>query len=75
MQDNKTKVVGYLFLLNGNVVSAIDKNTVICDDPVTFAGKISDNGADEIIVLICPKQEMIKHMKLLLTLLKAFARK
>jgi phosphoribosyl-ATP pyrophosphohydrolase/phosphoribosyl-AMP cyclohydrolase len=50
MQDNKTKVVGYLFLLNGNVVSAIDKNTVICDDPVTFAGKISDNGADEIIV-------------------------
>ena len=50
MQDNKQKVVGYIFLSNGKVVSSLDKISVVSDDPVAFCGSISDNGADEIIV-------------------------
>ncbi len=50
MQDNKQKVVGYIFLSNGKIVSSLDKMTVVSDDPVAFSGSISDNGADEIVV-------------------------
>ena len=50
MQDNKKKTAGYMFLSNGTVVSSQDKKTVISNDPVSFAGSISDNGADEIVV-------------------------
>ena len=50
MQNNKKKVAGYIFLLNKTIVSSRDRKTVISDDPVSYAGSISDNGADEIIV-------------------------
>ncbi|MBO5621373.1 MAG: bifunctional phosphoribosyl-AMP cyclohydrolase/phosphoribosyl-ATP diphosphatase HisIE [Butyrivibrio sp.] len=50
MQNNKKKVAGYIFLLNKTIVSSSDRKTVISDDPVSYAGSISDNGADEIIV-------------------------
>ncbi|RKM62499.1 bifunctional phosphoribosyl-AMP cyclohydrolase/phosphoribosyl-ATP diphosphatase HisIE [Butyrivibrio sp. CB08] len=50
MQDNRQKVVGYIFLSNGKVVSSLDKISAVSDDPVAFCGSISDNGADEIIV-------------------------
>jgi len=50
MQNNKKKVAGYIFLLNKKIVSSRDKKTVLSDDPVSYAGSISDNGADEIIV-------------------------
>ena len=50
MQDNNKKVAGYIFLLNKQVVSSTDKKTVVSEDPVSYAGSISDNGADELIV-------------------------
>ncbi len=50
MQENKKKVACYIFLLNKKIVSPADRKTVISDDPVSYAGSISDNGADEIIV-------------------------
>jgi len=50
MQNNKKKVAGYIFLLNKKIVSSRDRKTVLSDDPVSYAGSISDNGADEIIV-------------------------
>ena len=50
MQENKKKVAGYIFLLNKKIVSSADRKTIVSDDPVSYAGSISDNGADEIIV-------------------------
>ena len=50
MQKNKKKVAGYIFLLNKKIVSSADRKTIVSDDPVSYAGSISDNGADEIIV-------------------------
>ena len=50
MQETRKKVAGYIFLLNKKIVSSKDRKTVISDDPVSYAGSISDNGADEIIV-------------------------
>ena len=50
MQDTRKKVAGYIFLLDKKIVSSKDRKTVISDDPVSYAGSISDNGADEIIV-------------------------
>ncbi|MBE5828666.1 MAG: bifunctional phosphoribosyl-AMP cyclohydrolase/phosphoribosyl-ATP diphosphatase HisIE [Butyrivibrio sp.] len=50
MQETRKKVAGYIFLLNKKIISSKDRKTVISDDPVSYAGSISDNGADEIIV-------------------------
>lgn len=50
MSLNEKKFIGAIYLHDGKAVSGFDKKTVLSDDPVSFADRLSVSDLDEIIV-------------------------